>query len=43
MYIRYGVRDMEESVRKIHEAAMGTPVDHSIIFLSHNGPTGRWA
>lgn len=37
---RYGVNNMEESAHKIHMAAMGTPEDHSIIFLSHNGPTG---
>ncbi|XP_021735814.1 uncharacterized protein LOC110702422 [Chenopodium quinoa] len=37
---RYGVQNMEESAQKIHMAAIGTPEDHSIIFLSHNGPTG---
>ncbi|KAL9232419.1 hypothetical protein vseg_007533 [Gypsophila vaccaria] len=37
---RYGIRTMEESAEKIHNAAMATPEEHSIIFLSHNGPTG---
>ncbi|KAL7093342.1 hypothetical protein ACP275_11G035200 [Erythranthe tilingii] len=37
---RYGVHDMNESTEKIHEAALGTPDDHSVIFLAHNGPTG---
>uniref|UniRef100_A0A803KUH9 Calcineurin-like phosphoesterase domain-containing protein n=1 Tax=Chenopodium quinoa TaxID=63459 RepID=A0A803KUH9_CHEQI len=39
-HVRYGVQNMEESAHKIHMAASGTPEDHSIIFLSHNGPTG---
>ncbi|PHT75386.1 hypothetical protein T459_18908 [Capsicum annuum] len=37
---RYGVRDMDGSAERILQAAMGTPEDHSIIFLAHNGPTG---
>lgn len=37
---RYGVHNMEESARKIHQAALDTPEDHSIIVLAHNGPTG---
>ncbi|KAL6554894.1 hypothetical protein OROGR_006152 [Orobanche gracilis] len=37
---RYGVRDLEESAKRIYEAALGTPEEHSIIFLAHNGPTG---
>ncbi|KAL2228395.1 UNVERIFIED_CONTAM: hypothetical protein Sindi_1819200 [Sesamum indicum] len=37
---RYGVHDMDESAKKIYEAALGTPADHSIIFLAHNGPSG---
>lgn len=38
--LRYGVRDMDGSAERILQAAMGTPEDHSIIFLAHNGPTG---
>ncbi|KAL7600571.1 hypothetical protein Lser_V15G23844 [Lactuca serriola] len=37
---RYGVHNMNESAKKICEAAVGTPKDHSIILLAHNGPTG---
>ncbi|KAK9149827.1 hypothetical protein Scep_008584 [Stephania cephalantha] len=37
---RYGVHDMEESGKKIYEAALGTPEGHSIVILAHNGPTG---
>ncbi|CAH9053864.1 unnamed protein product [Cuscuta epithymum] len=37
---RYGVHNMEESAQKIHKAAIGTPNEHSIIFLAHNGPSG---
>ncbi|KAL0345626.1 UNVERIFIED_CONTAM: hypothetical protein Sradi_4393900 [Sesamum radiatum] len=37
---RYGVHDMDESAKRIYEAALGTPADHSIIFLAHNGPSG---
>ncbi|XP_058067569.1 uncharacterized protein LOC131216942 isoform X2 [Magnolia sinica] len=37
---RYGVSDMVGSAKKIYEAALGIPDDHSIIFLAHNGPTG---
>lgn len=37
---RYGVNDMEESAKKIYEAALGTPEGHSIVLLAHNGPTG---
>ncbi|KAH0651629.1 hypothetical protein KY290_032541 [Solanum tuberosum] len=40
---RYGVRDMDGSAERILQAAMGTPEDHSIIFLAHNGPTGLGA
>ncbi|XP_058067572.1 uncharacterized protein LOC131216942 isoform X4 [Magnolia sinica] len=36
----YGVSDMVGSAKKIYEAALGIPDDHSIIFLAHNGPTG---
>nr|XP_019070233.1 uncharacterized protein LOC101258078 isoform X2 [Solanum lycopersicum] len=39
----YGVRDMDGSAERILQAAMGTPEDHSIIFLAHNGPTGLGA
>ncbi|KAL4589876.1 hypothetical protein LXL04_002787 [Taraxacum kok-saghyz] len=38
--IRYGVGNMKESAKRICEAAIGTPKDHSIIILAHNGPTG---
>lgn len=31
---------MEESAKKIYDAALGTPDGHSIILLAHNGPTG---
>ncbi|THU52703.1 hypothetical protein C4D60_Mb10t06710 [Musa balbisiana] len=37
---RYGVSDMEQSAKKIYEAALGTPEGHSVIVLAHNGPTG---
>ncbi|KAK1375726.1 Metallophos domain-containing protein [Heracleum sosnowskyi] len=37
---RYGIGNMEESAKRIYEAALGAPEDHSIIFLAHNGPTG---
>ncbi|KAL9223912.1 hypothetical protein vseg_000004 [Gypsophila vaccaria] len=37
---RYGVRGMEESAKIIHKAATRAPLDHSVIFLAHNGPTG---
>nr|GEV87135.1 protein ABHD17C-like [Tanacetum cinerariifolium] len=36
----YGVHNMNESAKKISEAALGTPKNHSIILLAHNGPTG---
>lgn len=31
---------MNESAKRIYEAAIETPADHSVIFLAHNGPTG---
>ena len=31
---------MEESAKRIHKAALGTPEDHFLILLGHNGPTG---
>lgn len=37
---RYGVHDMEESAERIYAAARGTPEDHFIILLAHNGPKG---
>ncbi|KAB1199673.1 hypothetical protein CJ030_MR0G018464 [Morella rubra] len=37
---RYGVKDMDASVKRIYEAALGTPEGHLVIFLAHNGPTG---
>ncbi|CAN1809738.1 hypothetical protein LINPERHAP1_LOCUS25694 [Linum perenne] len=37
---RYGVQDMEGSVRKICNATLGTPDDNLVILLAHNGPTG---
>lgn len=37
---RYGVNDMDESAKRICKAAQGTPEDHFLVFLAHNGPTG---
>ncbi|KAF5788186.1 putative protein phosphatase DevT [Helianthus annuus] len=37
---RYGVNNMNESAKRISDAALGTPKNHSIILLAHNGPTG---
>lgn len=37
---RYGVRNMDESAKRIYEAAIGTPEDHLIVNLAHNGPAG---
>ncbi|KAI9191249.1 hypothetical protein LWI28_005850 [Acer negundo] len=37
---RYGVQDMDGSAKRIYKAATGTPKDHLVIFLAHNGPTG---
>ncbi|XP_076910904.1 uncharacterized protein LOC143568700 [Bidens hawaiensis] len=37
---RYGVHNMNESAKRISDAASGTPNNHSIILLAHNGPTG---
>ncbi|KAB5552811.1 hypothetical protein DKX38_010134 [Salix brachista] len=37
---RYGVQDMDGSADRIYNAALGTPEDHMVIFLAHNGPTG---
>ncbi|KAK9078822.1 hypothetical protein SSX86_002880 [Deinandra increscens subsp. villosa] len=37
---RYGVNNMNESAKRISDAASGTPKNHSIIILAHNGPTG---
>ncbi|GMI81450.1 hypothetical protein like AT5G58200 [Hibiscus trionum] len=37
---RYGIQDMDGSAKRIYEAALGTPEDHLVIFLAHNGPTG---
>lgn len=37
---RYGVHNMKESADRIHKAATGSPEEHSIVFLAHNGPTG---
>ncbi|XP_057767127.1 uncharacterized protein LOC130987565 isoform X2 [Salvia miltiorrhiza] len=37
---RYGIHDMDGSANRIYHAALGTPADHSVIFLAHNGPTG---
>ncbi|KAJ6698602.1 hypothetical protein OIU79_011992 [Salix purpurea] len=37
---RYGVQDMDASADRIYNAALGTPEDHMVIFLAHNGPTG---
>lgn len=37
---RYGVRNMQESARKIYETALRAPEGHYIVFLAHNGPKG---
>ncbi|XP_022731945.1 uncharacterized protein LOC111286307 isoform X3 [Durio zibethinus] len=37
---RYGVQDMDGSAKRIYDAALGTPEDHLVILLAHNGPTG---
>lgn len=37
---RYGVGDMNASAESICRAALGTPEDHVVIILAHNGPTG---
>jgi uncharacterized protein (TIGR04168 family) len=37
---RYGVKDMDGSAKRIHKAALGTPADHFLVLLAHNGPTG---
>ncbi|KAK9275374.1 hypothetical protein L1049_022638 [Liquidambar formosana] len=37
---RYGVHDMDGSAKRICRAAVGTPEDHFVIILAHNGPTG---
>lgn len=37
---RYGVRNLEESKKKLIDAASGAPDDHSLVFLAHNGPSG---
>ncbi|KAK0572829.1 hypothetical protein LWI29_037867 [Acer saccharum] len=37
---RYGVQDMDGSAKRIYKAAMGTPKDHLVVLLAHNGPTG---
>ncbi|KAK7329971.1 hypothetical protein VNO77_24154 [Canavalia gladiata] len=37
---RYGIKDMDESARRIQRAALGVPEGHFLILLAHNGPTG---
>ncbi|KAG2310850.1 hypothetical protein Bca52824_022407 [Brassica carinata] len=37
---RYGVLDMNASAGSICRAALGTPEDHVVLILAHNGPTG---
>jgi len=32
---------MDESAKRIQKAALGTPEDHFLILLAHNGPTGE--
>ena len=32
---------MKESANKIEALAMEAPREHALIFLAHNGPTGR--
>ncbi|XP_047165690.1 uncharacterized protein LOC124834900 isoform X2 [Vigna umbellata] len=36
---RYGIKDMDESAKRIQKAARGTPDDHFLILLAHNGPS----
>ncbi|TVU12318.1 hypothetical protein EJB05_45956 [Eragrostis curvula] len=36
----YGVNDMAGSAKKIYDAAARAPVEHFVILLAHNGPTG---
>lgn len=31
---------MDQSAKRIQKAAIGTPEDHFLILLAHNGPTG---
>jgi hypothetical protein len=31
---------MDGSADRIYNAALGTPENHMVIFLAHNGPTG---
>ncbi|CAH2069555.1 unnamed protein product [Thlaspi arvense] len=40
LFQRYGVHDMDSSAGRICRAAHGTPEDHVVIILAHNGPTG---
>ncbi|XP_028783387.1 uncharacterized protein LOC114739494 [Neltuma alba] len=37
---RYGVESMDGSAKRINKAAFGTPEDHFLILLGHNGPKG---
>ncbi|XP_057420449.1 uncharacterized protein LOC130714560 [Lotus japonicus] len=37
---RYGIKDLDGSAIRIQKAALGTPDDHFLILLAHNGPTG---
>lgn len=37
---RYAVHDMDESAKRIYHSSLGTPEDHSVVLLAHNGPTG---
>lgn len=32
---------MDESAKRIQKAALGTPENHFLILLAHNGPTGE--
>ncbi|KAL5839954.1 hypothetical protein ACOSQ4_012562 [Xanthoceras sorbifolium] len=36
---RFGVQDMDGSAKRIYNAVRGTPEDHLVIVLAHNGPT----
>ncbi|KAE8722729.1 hypothetical protein F3Y22_tig00013738pilonHSYRG00091 [Hibiscus syriacus] len=36
----YGMQEMDDSAKRIYEAALGTPEDHLVILLAHNGPAG---
>ena len=36
----YGVHSLEESAARIVGAGMEQPIDHALVLLAHNGPSG---